>query len=126
MQNYPISYWFYKQMRWDSSAFHLSIAADNAPTKQEKARWEYLAAQMFEKAGKLDDAQKLYNRSIAHTTDPVLDVYARLNLVRINKTGGDNYIEQNIAELLKMAKRDKYEDYRDVIYYMAAQMEMER
>ena len=25
-----------------------------------------------------------------------------------------------------MAKRDKYSDYRDIIYYMAAQMELER
>ncbi|MBD0332846.1 MAG: hypothetical protein ICV66_09330, partial [Chitinophagaceae bacterium] len=49
-----------------------------------------------------------------------------LNLIRINKTNEDNYIDQNIAELLKMAKRDKYESYRDVIYYMAAQMEMSR
>src|SRR5262249_16844226 len=40
--------------------------------------------------------------------------------------GGENYIDKNIAELLKMAKRDKYEDYRDIIYYMAAQMQMER
>src|SRR5690606_31967358 len=28
--------------------------------------------------------------------------------------------------LLKMAKRDKYVEYRDIIYYMAAQMELER
>lgn len=120
------SYLFYKQQRWDSAATHLTIAANGAEIKLEKARWEYLAAQMFELAGKLDDAQKLYAQSIAHTTDPVMEVYARLNLVRINKSGYDNYIDQNIAELLKMAKRDKYEDYRDVIYYMAAQMEMER
>ena len=46
--------------------------------------------------------------------------------VRVNKDGGENYIEKNIADLVKMAKRDKYEDYRDIIYYMAAQMELER
>ncbi len=38
----------------------------------------------------------------------------------------ENYIEKNIATLVKMAKRDKYQDYRDIIYYMAAQMELER
>ena len=46
-----------------------------------------------------------------------MEIYARLHSIRINKSGGDNYIDQNVAELLKMAKRDKYIDYRDVIYY---------
>src|SRR4030095_3629576 len=36
------------------------------------------------------------------------------------------YIDRNIAELMKMVKRDKYYDYRDVIYYTIAQMELER
>jgi tetratricopeptide (TPR) repeat protein len=120
------AYWYYKQNVWDSSATHLVNALDQAKTKHEKGRWEFLAAQMFERSGKLSEAEKYYTRSIGHTTDPVMDVYARLNLVRINKEGGENYIDKNIAQLLKMAKRDKYEDYRDVIYFMAAQMEMER
>ena len=51
------AYWFYKQSIWDSSAAHLINALDNAKTKQEKARWEYLAAQMFEKSGHLDAAK---------------------------------------------------------------------
>src|SRR5690242_18929187 len=76
--------------------------------------------------GNEKEPEKFVTRSIHHTTDPVMDEYARLNLIRVNKTGGENYIDKNIAELLKMAKRDKYEDYRDVIYYMAAQIQMER
>lgn len=120
------AYWFYRQNMWDSSATHLLLALDQATTRQERARWEFLAAQMKEKSGKLEEAKTLYAKSISHTTDPVMDVYARLNLVRIDKEGGENYIDKNISELLKMAKRDKYSDYRDVIYFMAAQMELER
>ncbi len=120
------SYWFYQQQMWDSSAMHLLNALSIAKNKQEKARWEYLAAQMFEKTGNLDRAQELYAKAISHGTDPILDVYARLNLVRTNKDGGENYIDKNIAELLKMAKRDRFSEYRDVIYFMAAQMEMDR
>jgi tetratricopeptide (TPR) repeat protein len=47
-------------------------------------------------------------------------------MIRINKDGTEDYINRNIAELVKMAKRDKYEEFRDVIYSMAAQMELER
>jgi hypothetical protein len=120
------SLWFYKQNIWDSSAYYLVNALGATSKKKEKARWEYLAAQMFERNGLEEEAKKYYNLSVAHTTDPIMDIYARLNLIRINKEGGDNYIDQNIADLLKMAKREKFVDYRDVIYSMAAQMELER
>jgi outer membrane protein assembly factor BamD (BamD/ComL family) len=119
------AYWFYKQNMWDSSASHLVQALSNANNLQEKARWEYLAAQLYELSGHHKEAEKYYVKVSSHTTDPILDVYARLYAVRVNKDGGDKTIEKNVAELLKMAKRDKFEDYQDIIYYMAAQMQLE-
>jgi tetratricopeptide (TPR) repeat protein len=118
--------WFYSQNQWDSAARHLTAALGEAKSKQERARWEYLAAQLFERSNQLEEAKTYYTKAIGHTTDPVLDVYARLNLVRINKDASEDYVTKNIEELLKMAKRDKYEEYRDIIYAMAAQMEIER
>ena len=120
------SYWFYKQNIWDSAAAHLVLALDNATTKQEKARWEYLAAQLYELAGNYKEAEKYYVKVSNHTTDPIMDIYARLYAIRVNKDGGEKNIDKNIAELVRMAKRDKYQDYQDIIYYMAAQMQLER
>ena len=119
--------WFYKQGIWDSAAHHLVKALDVAKNKQERARWEYLAAQLFERTGKFELAKEYYNKSIGHTTDPVMDIYARLNLIKMGKNSGeDGATDRTIEQLLKMAKRDKYEEYRDAIYSMAAQMEIER
>lgn len=118
--------YFYKQNIWDSAAFHLEKALSNATSKQEKARWEFLLGQLYERSGQFTEAEKFYSTSINHTTDLVMDVYARLATIRVNKDGGENYIDKNVAELVKMARRDKYFDYRDIIYYMAAQMELER
>ncbi|HVF97702.1 MAG TPA: hypothetical protein VM871_10285, partial [Flavisolibacter sp.] len=120
------AYWYYKQGRWDSAAFYLTKGLDGAENKREKARWLYLIAQLLERSGKSDEAAAFYAKAVSSTPDPVMEVYGRLNLVRISKEGGENAIDKNVAELLKMARRDKYEDYRDIIYYMAAQMEMER
>ena len=120
------AYAFYKQQMWDSSAARLQQALSNAPTKIEQARWEYLLGQLYEMTGKHSEAETWYAKSIGHTTDPIMDVYARLAMVRVNKDTAENYIEKNIATLVKMAKRDKYLDYRDIIYFMAAQMELER
>lgn len=119
------AYWFYKQNMWDSAAVHLTEALSNATNQQERARWEYLAGQLFELAGNYKEAEKNYNRAISRTTDPILEIYARLSTIRTNKDGGEKNIEKNVADLLKMAKRDKYADYRDIIYYMAAQMQLE-
>ncbi len=120
------AFWFYKQKMWDSAAAHLELALDNASNKQERARWEYLLAQLHELSGNYKQAENFYSKASNHTTDLILDVYARLYSVRVNKDGGENYAEKNIADLLKMAKRDKYAEYRDIIYYMAAQMQLER
>jgi tetratricopeptide (TPR) repeat protein len=118
------AFWFYKQNMWDSSATHLVEALGNATNLQEKARWEYLAAQLFEMSGKYKEAEKYYAKVSNHTTDPILDIYARLYAIRVNRDGGEKTIEKNVSDLLKMAKKDKYEEYQDIIYYMAAQMQL--
>ena len=119
------AWYFYKQNQWDSAAAHLVQALDNATNQQEKARWEYLTAQLYEMSGHYKEAEKYYAKVSHHTTDPIMDIYARLSTIRVNKDGGDKTIEKNVATLLKMAKQDKYQDYRDIIYYMAAQMQLE-
>lgn len=119
------AYWFYKQNMWDSAASHLVQALSNATNQQEKARWEYLIAQLYEKSGHYKEAEKYFGKVSAHTTDPILDIYARLAAIRANKDEGEKSIEKNVATLMKMAKQDKFEDYRDIVYYMAAQMLLE-
>ena len=120
------AFWFYKQKMWDSTTVHLEKALDNATTFQEKARWEYLLAQLYEMNGNFKESEKYYTKVSTHTTNPIMDVYARLFAIRVNKDEGEKAIEKNVATLVKMAKRDKYYDYRDIIYYMAAQMLLEK
>ncbi len=120
------AFWYYKQNMYDSAAKYLGLALDNAETGNELARWEYLVAQLYEKSGESEHAQEFYAKAIRHSYDPVLEVFARLNSLRQNKDGKENTIKENIDELVKMARRDKYFNYRDLIYYTAAQMELER
>ncbi|MCR6719831.1 MAG: tetratricopeptide repeat protein [Chitinophagaceae bacterium] len=120
------AYYFYRQNNWDSAAVHLEGALGSAENKQERARWEFLLGQLYERTGKFEQSASYYENAIGRTTDPILEVYARLALVRVNRDEKENTVDNNIATLLKMAKRDKYVDYRDIIYYMAAQMEIER
>lgn len=123
--NEVMAYWFYKQQVWDSAAVYLEKSLDNAVNRQEKARWEYLTAQLYERTNKPEQAIAFYNKSIKHTFDPILDIYARLAGIRLEK-GDKDVIDRNIAVLVKMARKDKYLEYRDIIFYTAAQMELER
>ncbi len=120
------AYLMYKQLNYESAADHLLKALDNAENKLETARWEYLAAQLYALAKNEKQAIALYERSIQHTTDPLMEVYARLNVVGLASGNQENSLQRNLDELLKMARRDKYETQRDIIYYAAARLELRR
>jgi hypothetical protein len=119
-------YWFYQQEVYDSAAYHLTKALNNALSKQTIARWEYLSAQLYQLARKGNEAIQLFERSIRHTTDPLMEIYARLNIVTLPNGKKDTTLQENLAGLLKMARRDKYEAYRDIIYYTAAKLELQQ
>lgn len=117
--------YFYKKENYDSAAYYLSQSIGNATSRQEAARWEYLVAQLYELARKPTNAVEFYERARKRTLDPVLEVYAILNSIKQNSSDSAA-IKKNIEELRKMGRRDKYINYRDIIYYTAAQIELER
>ncbi len=115
---------YYKKHQWDSSAFHLMKALDDADGPLETARWEYLIAQMLHLAGDNDSlSAKYFERSIVHTTDPLMEVFARLNLVDLHSQDKGYTLQNSIDELYRMARKDKFANYRDVIYYVAGKLE---
>lgn len=114
---------FYKQERWDSAATHLSKALEGATTSNEKARWEFLTAQLFERAGNYGAASQYYNLAIPHSTDLILEIQARIAAIRVNRTESD-YATRNVQRLLEMGAKEKYRAYQDIIYYTAAQMDL--
>ncbi len=118
--------WYYQQGISDSAAIFLEKALPAADSREEQARWEYLIGQLYEKDSNNYMAKTFFERCVSHTYNPILDVYARLNAIRQNKDASQDYITKNIAALVKMAHRDRYAAYRDIIYYTAAQMELER
>ena len=120
--------WFYKIKQWDSAAYHLTFALDNTIDQGEKAALGILIAQLYERTGNpLSQKNGLKNqRPIPWIR--LSAVYARLNAIRQNKGLGTKgeYIQKNLDALKRMARKEIYEPYLDVIYYVAAEMELER
>jgi Tetratricopeptide repeat len=118
-------YWFFQQQMYDSAVTHMVNALPNAIDLQDKARREYLIAQLYEKQNRQDTASVYYDRVISLTTDPLMDIYANLNKAKMLKSKDPAEIQNSIARLLRMSKRDKFEDYRDIIFYSAASLALE-
>jgi tetratricopeptide (TPR) repeat protein len=120
------SYWFFKQGIYDSAAVHLEKAMSTAETKQDKSRWEFLLAQMYEANGNYDKASDYYGRASKHTVDPLLDIYARLNDAKMMKGNDPKQLDRSIDNLVKMGRKDKFEAYRDIVYYSAGQLSLQK
>lgn len=120
-----MAYWFYTQNVYDSAAYHLSNALGNAANQQEKARWEFLIGQLYQQSNHNDLAYAFYNRCASHTLDPVLEVYATLNSIRVAGGDDDKQLQQKLDNLLRLAKKDKFAFQRDIIYYAVAQVALQ-
>ena len=107
--------------RYEQAAIFLAKTIPFAESKKEKSRKAYLTAQLFEKAGLNNQAKQYYEKAVDVAQDPYLEIYANVALNRlVANTGADS------KALLVMAKRDKYETYKDVIYFAAASIELSK
>ncbi len=115
-------YWFFKQEMYDSAIVYIQNSIPNSLDLQDQARREYLLGQLYEMNHNQDTAKDYYNLAIRHTTDPLMDIYANLNQAKMLKSNDPAEIDKSIARLLHMAHKDKFEPYRDIIYYSAGEI----
>ena len=121
------AFWFFKQNNFDSAAVHLEQALSASDNKQDQSRWEFLLGQLYEMNGQYNKASDHYVKASKHTVDPVLDIHARLNDAKMLREGADpKQLDKSINNLLQMAKKDRYENYRDILYYSAAQIAIQK
>ena len=119
-------YWFFKQAIYDSAAVYLEMGLSTAVTKQDKARSEFLLAQLYEFTNHFDKATKYYNIASAHTTNPLLDIYAQLNNAKMRKGNNLKELDKGIDNLVKLTKKDKFESYRDILYLSAGDLALQK
>jgi tetratricopeptide (TPR) repeat protein len=121
------AYWFFQQKNYDSAANHLEKALGNADTKQDKSRWEFLLGQLLEMNGQYGKASSYYEKCSKHTVDLVMDINARLNAAKMLRDNSDpKQLDKSISNLIKMARKGRFEIFRDVVYYSAAQLAMQK
>jgi tetratricopeptide (TPR) repeat protein len=98
----------------------------NSPLSKNKnvrARYIYVLAQLYEKMGDSKKASELFAQVVKMKPKYDMEFNARLNRARLYDFS-DGKGDQIKAELLKMIKDFKNEDYRDQIYYTLALIEL--
>ena len=115
------AYSHYKGERYELAANFLAKTIPFADNKKDKSRKAYLTGQLYEKSGFQNLAKKFYEISIDAAQDPYLEIYANVALNRLSLASG-----ADSKALLLMAKKDKYEAYKDVIYFAAASIELSK
>ncbi|MBB2151167.1 type IX secretion system periplasmic lipoprotein PorW/SprE [Pedobacter gandavensis] len=111
----------YIHQRMASDAIELLQQAQQAhPSKQQRIRWNYILAQLYEKQENYNEALRYY-RKVEKSSAP-FEMYFNANLNRIKLNAFMSGLKINKQqELLAMLKDDKNEDYHDQIYYQVAE-----
>lgn len=115
-------YWFYEQQQYDSSITYLEQSIPNAIDLQDQAYREFLLGQLYAQKHSIDTAAYFYTKAIHHTTDPLMDIYANLHKAMLSEGTDPQELKNTVGALLNMARKDKYSDYRDIIYFATGEL----
>jgi tetratricopeptide (TPR) repeat protein len=121
-----LAYVYYQQQQWDSTVFYLTKALPNASNKTDLARWEYLLGQLHSKLDHHTEAAGYFAKAKKHTPDPVLHIHARIHEAQIVRSRKGNDFESTYDELIKLAKKERFDGFEDVLFFAAASLALDQ
>jgi hypothetical protein len=119
------AFWFYRQEMYDSTIVYLQRALPAADDLPEQARWEYLLAQLSELCKHPGAAVGWYDKAIEHSTDPRIDIYARLYRALLTEGTSKDELPKTIAALLKLARKDRFAPFANILYLATARLALQ-
>ncbi|OMP80319.1 MULTISPECIES: tetratricopeptide repeat protein [unclassified Chitinophaga] len=116
------AYSLYKQGKFQEAIEPMQIAEHKKVNRDEKARMAYILGQLYTNYNKPDSAIAMYYHVIKTKPDQMMEFQARIAINKLKATMPGGSLEQSLATLAKMAKKEKYQNFRDAIYYTMAQL----
>ena len=111
---------YLEQDRLDEAIPFLEEAAEVAESRNERARFYYIAGQLHQELRNPGGAANAFNQAIAARPDYELELGARLNLAQNDFLSGSGSSAEAIKRLDRMAKEEKNFPYEGQIYFSAA------
>ncbi|MFM6934872.1 MAG: tetratricopeptide repeat protein [Flavobacteriales bacterium] len=109
-----------KRKDYEEAVLGLVAAIDKCKNGKEKARLNYILAQLYQQANQMPDAAKCYAKAMKASAPFDISFNARLNRAVV---GGGDRLAKDLKRMLKDAKNA---GYKDQIYYAMAMVELNR
>ncbi|RFS24788.1 hypothetical protein DVR12_06230 [Chitinophaga silvatica] len=106
----------YIQKRYPETIEPMKLAIEKSSNKVSKARMSFILGQLYVQQQHADSALDAFRHVISLKPDPMMDFQARIQIAKTNaQTTGD--IDKSLAGLKHMLRKQKFERYRDGIFY---------
>jgi tetratricopeptide (TPR) repeat protein len=114
------AHYYLKQKQYSSAINPLKEAVELADKKENKARYSFILAQLYQREGNSNETIAYHQKAIKYSRDYEMQFSARLALEKNawQKSGGS--LEDAVKRLEKLLKDIKNEEYRDLIYFTLA------
>jgi len=109
-----------KRKDYEEAMNGLVLAIDKCKNGKEKARLNFILAQLYQQANQLTDAEKCFSKAMKASAPFDISFNARLNRAVV---GGGEKLAKDLKRMLKDAKNA---GFKDQIYYAMAMVELNR
>lgn len=116
------AYYHMRRKDYTQAIVYLEKAIEDTKSRQEKSRYSYIAAQLYEKKGNPAAAYAAYERTVQFKPDFEMDFSARLRMTQNSYAAGKGSMADTKRNLEKMLDEAKNMEYRDQIYFALAEL----
>lgn len=112
---------FYKQGLYAETIAPLEEAIKKSNSgRAQKARMNFILGQLYAAQDRQDSAMDAFRRVIALKPDATMDFNARVQIAKANVRANGGSLEESIAALQKMLRKERFIPFRDAIWYQMA------
>lgn len=120
------AYAFLQQKEYLKAIAPLTKAAVLSKDRQQKMRYTYILAQLYQQAGRGSEAYATYEEVLKLRPLYEMEFNTRLSIAKNAYENGEASMDDAIRDLEKMLKDEKNEEYLDQVYFAMAEIELNR
>lgn len=115
-----LAHFYIKKRQYEDAVKPLEEAVQRADDPKNRARYNYILAQLHQRAGRWNEAYAGFEKVASSSVNYEMQFNARLNMAQNSWLSGKGSADAAIAQLERMLKDSKNQEYRDRIYFTLA------
>lgn len=121
-----LAHLYIRQKEYDRALPYLDQAIETADSKKDKARYAYIAGQIYQKLGRQNEASQAFAR--VNKFKPTFDMRfnALLASLKNDAATGQRSVESVEGEIAGMVKERKYAEYKDQLYFTLGNIDLDQ